>query len=117
MMDFGGRLRCRLCAGGLLSTYDLYRMSTDDFGAVGTPVAYGVLRGYFYGASAARSGDVLAVAGELPEKARRSYRMLVFDDGGAVGDLVKVGGVFYRMAARWEYPGGCYIWELEAYAV
>lgn len=116
-MDFGGRLRCRLCAGGLLQTYNLYRMSTDDFGAVGTPVAYGVIRGYFYGVSAARSGNVLAVAGELAERVRRSYRMLVFDDDGAVGDLVKVGGVFYRMAARWEYPGGCYIWELEADAL
>ena len=43
--------------------------------------------------------------------------MLAFDDSGAVGDLVSVGGAFYRMAAQWDYPGGCRIWELEVYAV
>ncbi len=116
-MDFGERLRCRLCAGGLLLSYDLYRVSSDAFGEVGTPVAYGVICGYFYSASAARSGEVLAIAGELSEKVRRSYRMLVFDDDGAEDDLVNVGDVFYRIAARWDYPGGCHIWELEAYVI
>lgn len=116
-MDFGARLRCRLCAGGLLQSYALYRVSTDAFGAVGMPAAYGRISGYFYAASAVRSGEVLAVAGELTEKVRHSYRMLAFDDSGAVGDLVSVGGAFYRMAAQWDYPGDCRIWELEVYAV
>lgn len=95
------RLRCVLCREGLLQTYNVYDVPVDDYGAEGTPVLYTTVNGFYY-AKGSRLGSIaLEIAGNLLKGSGKTRRLLTFDNPVTckVGDLVQIGGAFFRMTA------------------
>ena len=108
-------LRCTLCRNGLLDDYDVYTTQTGQFGVPGEPVLYARTNGYFYAKNQRHFAEVIEIAGDLAEKNRHNNRMIVFDDTAQPGNLVLVGGTFYRVDNIRVIMEPCRILELEVY--
>lgn len=95
------RLRCVLCRNGLLQTYNVYDVPVDDYGAEGTPVLYTTVKGFYYTKGSRLGSFALEIAGNLLKGSDKTRRLMTFDDPVTckVGDLVLIGGAFYRMTA------------------
>lgn len=109
------RLRCNLCRRGLMNRFDLYRMDTGAFGAVGTPVLYDCVDGYFYDKNTRYSAEVLEIAGNLTGQIMHSCRMLVFENKGQADDLFHIDDTWYRVSVIRVILGALRILELEVY--
>ena len=95
------QLRCVLCRNGLLQSYNVYDVPVDEYGAEGTPVLYTTVRGFYYAKGSRLGSFALEIAGNLLKGGGKTRRLMTFDDPVTckVGDLVLIGGVFYRMTA------------------
>ena len=106
-------LKCRLCRNGLLGDYEVYSRETDSFGVPGTPQLFACTTGYFYSKHTRHHSGVLELAGEIHEKTGHDFRMLVFDDNAAVGDLLLIDGTFYRVDSARDIYSSCRLLDLE----
>lgn len=110
-----GRLKCAFCRRGLLGTAEVYRREESENGTFGEPVLLTTVRGCFYRKGERHAAEVIAVAGEIDRAVETDCRLVVFDNGGAVGNLVRMDGVWYRLTRIRPVASLCLIWELEAY--
>ena len=110
------RLRCVLCRNGLLQVYNVYDVPVDEYGAEGTPVLYTTVRGFYYAKDSRSRSLALEIAGNLLKGGGRTRRLMTFDDPVTckVGDLVLIGGAFYRMTAIEAVYDLYHVIELEA---
>ena len=110
------RLRCVLCRNGLLQVYNVYDVPVDAYGAEGTPVLYTTVRGFYYAKDSRSRSLALEIAGNLLKGGGRTRRLMTFDDPVTckVGDLVLIGGAFYRMTAIEAVYDLYHVIELEA---
>ena len=110
------RLRCVLCREGLLQTYNVYDVPVDEYGAQGVPVLYTTVKGFYYAKGSRLGSFALEIAGNLLKGGGRTRRLMTFDDPITckVGDLVLIGGVFYRMTAIESVYDLYHVIELEA---
>lgn len=95
------RLRCVLCREMLLQVYNVYDVPVDEYGAQGAPVLYTTVNGFYYAKGSRLGSFALEIAGNLLKGGGKTRRLMTFDDPVTckVGDLVLIGGVFYRMTA------------------
>lgn len=110
------RLRCVLCREGLLQTYNVYDVPVDEYGAQGVPVLYTTVKGFYYAKGSRLGSFALEIAGNLLKGGGKTRRLLTFDNPLTckVGDLVLIGGVFYRMTAIESVYDLYHVIELEA---
>ena len=110
------RLRCVLCREGLLQTYNVYDVPVDEYGAQGVPVLYSTVKGFYYAKGSRLGSFALEIAGNLLKGGGKTRRLLTFDNPLTckVGDLVLIGGVFYRMTAIESVYDLYHVIELEA---
>ncbi len=110
------RLRCVLCRNGLLQVYNVYDVPVDEYGAQGVPVLYTTVKGFYYAKGLRLGSFALEIAGNLLKGGGRTRRLMTFDDPITckVGDLVLIGGVFYRMTAIESVYDLYHVIELEA---
>ena len=106
-------IRCALCRKGLLKVYEVYTLTYGQFGLPGEPVLCGHTRGYFYPKNSRHYGEVLEIAGDLPEKSGHGFRLLAFDDNAFYGSLIMINGIFYRVEYVRETVPPCRILDLE----
>lgn len=112
------RLRCVLCREGLLLRYNVYDVPVDEYGAEGTPVLYTTVKGFYYAKGSRLGSFALEIAGNLLKGGGKTRRLMTFDDPVTckVGDLVLIGGVFYRMTAIESVYDLYHVIDLEVYA-
>ena len=110
------RLRCVLCRNGLLQVYNVYDVPVDEYGAHGTPVLYTTVKGFYYAKGSRLGSFALEIAGNLLKGSGKTRKLMTFDDPITckVGDLVLIGGAFYRMTAIESVYGLYHVIELEA---
>ena len=112
------RLRCALCRNGLLRSYNVYDVPIDEYGAQGAPVLYTTVNGFYYAKGSRLGSFALEIAGNLLKGGGKTRRLMTFDDPVTckVGDLVLIGGVFYRMTAIESVYDLYHVIDLEVYA-
>ena len=110
-------LRCRLCRNGLLDDFEVYSRSEGPFGTQLPPVLFAYTSGYFYSKNNRHLANVIEIAGYIPESTCHNFRLLAFDDNASAGDLILIGGVFYRAACVRDISPSCRIIDLEADSV
>lgn len=110
------RLRCVLCRNGLLQVYNVYDVPVDEYGAQGVPVLYTTVKGFYYAKGSRLGSFALEIAGNLLKGSGMTRRLMTFDEPVTckVGDLVLIGGVFYRMTAIESVYDLYHVIELEA---
>ena len=106
-------LRCNLCRNGLIAAYDVYQRGTDASGVPGEPVFLDVTNGYLFSKNTRHMAEFLEIAGDLPQRGRRDFRLLVFDDVAQPDDLILIGGIFYRVDAVTDILSLCRVLDLE----
>ena len=110
-----GRVKCAFCRRGLLGTAEVYRQEETGNGMPGAPVLITTVRGCFYRKGERHAAEVIAVAGEIGRTVETDCRLLVFDNAGAEGNLVRVDGGWYRLTRIRPVASLCLLWELEVY--
>ena len=112
------RLRRVLCREMLLQVYNVYDVPVDEYGAQGAPVLYTTVNGFYYAKGSRLGSFALEIAGNLLKGGGKTRRLMTFDDPVTckVGDLVLIGGVFYRMTAIESVYDLYHVIDLEVYA-
>ena len=110
-------LRCSLCRNRLLGEYEVYSRETDRFGMPSPPQLYAFTCGYFYAGSTRHYSEILEIAVDIRGKTAHGFRLLQFDDNASLGDLILIGGTFYRVSFIREIYSSCRLLDLEAETV